>query len=113
MLQAIIFFVIIFLINRLELTVKKTNRLHLTLEQTNRVKIQFPNEYSSWLGCLNELDELENQELTQESIDRKHRLKTKIILLELVFLTILPELHKENIRPICFDSIKKQRYSSE
>lgn len=110
MLQAIIFFVIIFLINRLELTVKKTNRLHLTLEQTNRVKIQFPNEYSSWLGCLNEL---ENQELTQESIDRKHRLKTKITLLELVFLTILPELHKENIRPICFDSIKKQRYSSE
>jgi hypothetical protein len=92
---------------------KKTNRLHLTLEQTNRVKIQFPDEYSTWLGCLNELDDLVNQDSTQESIDKKHRLKIKITLLELVFLTILPELHKENIRPICFDSIKKQRYSSE
>ena len=67
---------------------KKTNRLPLTLEQTNRVKIQFLNEYSSWLGCLNELDELENQEFTQESVDRKHRLKTKITLLELVSLIV-------------------------
>ena len=86
---------------------EKTNRLHLSLEQTNKVKIQFPDEYSTWLGCLNELDDLVNQDSTQESIDRKHRLKIKITLLELVFLTILPELRKDKIRPICLGGIIK------
>lgn len=86
---------------------KKTNRLHLSLEQTNKVKIQFPDEYSTWLGCLNELDDLVNQDSTQESIDKKHRLKIKITLLELVFLTILPELRKDKIRPICLGRIIK------
>jgi hypothetical protein len=84
---------------------EKTNRLHLSMEQTNKVKIQFPDEYSTWLGCLNELDDLVNQDSTQESIDRKHRLKIKITLLELVFLTILPELRKDKIRPICLGGI--------
>jgi len=84
---------------------EKTNRLHLSLEQTNKVKIQFPDEYSTWLGCLNELDDLVNQDSTQESIDKKHRLKIKITLLELVFLTILPELRKDKIRPICLGGI--------
>jgi hypothetical protein len=84
---------------------EKTNRLHLSLEQTNKVKIQVPDEYSTWLGCLNELDDLVNQDSTQESIDRKHRLKIKITLLELVFLTILPELRKDKIRPICLGGI--------
>jgi hypothetical protein len=84
---------------------EKTNRLHLSLEQTNKVKIQFPDEYSTWLGFLNELDDLVNQDSRQESIDKKHRLKIKITLLELVFLTILPELRKDKIRPICLGGI--------
>lgn len=80
---------------------EKRYKLPLTRNQTIEIKQNFPSEYENWEKLVKELSFLEKCTNTDEFFDQIRILRSKVTLLEVVFISKFPNLINEHTKPIC------------